>query len=71
MLIWLLCLEEKISIFKKRNQPVTIINQFGDGTLPSDVYRLGTLSRLALTNVEGSVKQSIDRTCYRRRLYKI
>ena len=33
-------LEEKISIFKKRQQPVTIINQFGDGTLPNDIYRL-------------------------------
>jgi len=53
-------LEEKINIFKKLNQPVTIINQFGDGTLPSNVYRLGTLSRLALTNVEGSVQAIIE-----------
>ncbi len=53
-------LEEKINIFKKLNQAVTIINQFGDGTLPSDVYRLGTLSRLALTNVEGSVQSIIE-----------
>jgi len=53
-------LEEKINIFKKLNQPVTIINQFGDGTLPSNVYRLGTLSRLALTNVEESVQAIIE-----------
>lgn len=53
-------LEEKINIFKKLNQPVTITNQFGDGTLPSNVYRLGTLSRLALTNVEGSVQAIIE-----------
>jgi len=53
-------LEEKINIFKKLNQPVTIINQFGDGTLPSNIYRLGTLSRLALTNVEGSVQAIIE-----------
>ncbi len=53
-------LEEKINIFKKLNQAVTIINQFGDGTLPSDVYRLGTLSRLALTNVEGSAQAIIE-----------
>lgn len=53
-------LEEKINIFKKLNQAVTIINEFGDGTLPSDVYRLGTLSRLALTNVEGSVQAIIE-----------
>jgi len=33
-------LEEKISIFKKRNQRVVISNAFGDGTLPTDVYRL-------------------------------
>ena len=36
-------LEEKISIFKKRHQPITITNEFGDGTLPGDVYRLGTV----------------------------
>jgi len=53
-------LEEKISIFKKRNQAIAITNEFGDGTLPSDVYRLGTLSRLALTNVEGSVQSIIE-----------
>ncbi len=53
-------LEEKINIFKKLNEAVTITNQFGDGTLPSDVYRLGTLSRLALTNVEGSVQSIIE-----------
>jgi len=50
----------KKNIFKKLNQPVTIINQFGDGTLPSNIYRLGTLSRLALTNVEGSVQAIIE-----------
>ena len=53
-------LEEKISIFKKLNQPVTIVNEFGDGTLPSNIYRLGTLSRLSLTNVEGSNQAIIE-----------
>ena len=33
-------LEEKISIFKRRGQPITIGNIYGDGTLPTDVYRL-------------------------------
>tara|TARA_R110002096_G_scaffold53971_1_gene139752 strand:+ start:831 stop:1766 length:936 start_codon:yes stop_codon:yes gene_type:complete len=33
-------LEEKISIFKRRGQPIVIGNAFGDGTLPTDVYRL-------------------------------
>ena len=53
-------LEEKISIFKKRQQPVTIINQFGDGTLPSDVYRLDNLTRLSLTGVSGSTANIIE-----------
>ena len=47
-------LEEKIAIFKKRNQAIEIINQFGDGILPSDLYRLGTVLRFGLSNVPGS-----------------
>jgi len=53
-------LEEKISIFKKRNQPVTIINQYGDGVLPTDMYRLGTVLRFALPNVTGSTAAEIE-----------
>ena len=53
-------LEEKISIFKKRQQSVTITNVFGDGTLPSDVYRLDNLTRLALTGVSGSSASIIE-----------
>jgi len=53
-------LEEKISIFKKRQQPVTIINQFGDGTLPNDVYRLDNLTRLSLTGVSSSTANIIE-----------
>ena len=53
-------LEEKISIFKKRQQPVTITNQFGDGTLPNDVYRLDNLTRLSLTGVSGSTANIIE-----------
>jgi len=53
-------LEEKISIFKKRNQAVTIANQFGDGTLPSDLYRLGTVLRFALPNVAGSTAAQME-----------
>lgn len=41
-------LEEKISVFKKREQPVVITNRFGDGTLPSDVYRLDNIIRFGL-----------------------
>jgi len=53
-------LEEKISIFKRRQRPVTIINQFGDGTLPSDVYRLDSVLRLSLTGVDGSYANTIE-----------
>tara|TARA_R100001163_G_C5051138_1_gene187918 strand:- start:702 stop:1661 length:960 start_codon:yes stop_codon:yes gene_type:complete len=53
-------LEEKISIFKKRQQPVTITNQFGDGTLPTDVYRLDNLTRMSLTDVSGSYANIIE-----------
>lgn len=53
-------LEEKISIFKKRQQPVTITNHFGDGTLPTDVYRLDNLTRLSLTDVSGSYANIIE-----------
>jgi len=53
-------LEEKISIFKKRNQPVTITNQYGDGVLPTDIYRLGTVLRFALPNVTGSTAAEIE-----------
>jgi hypothetical protein len=53
-------LEEKISVFKKRQQPVTITNVFGDGTLPSDVYRLDNLTRLALTGVTNSYANIIE-----------
>ena len=47
-------LEEKIAIFKKRNQAIEITNQYGDGILPSDLYRLGTVLRFGLSNVPGS-----------------
>jgi len=53
-------LEEKISIFKKRQQDVTVTNRFGDATLPSDVYRLDNLTRLALTNSTGSFSNIIE-----------
>ena len=53
-------LEEKISIFKRRQRPVTITNQFGDGTLPSDIYRLDSILRLALTDVSGSYTNVIE-----------
>jgi len=53
-------LEEKISIFKKRQQPVTIISEFGVGTLPSDVYRLDSVLRLSLTGVDGSYANTIE-----------
>jgi len=53
-------LEEKISIFKKRNQPVTITNAFGDGTLPTDVYRLDNVIRFSLTSVGGSTANIIE-----------
>jgi hypothetical protein len=53
-------LEEKISIFKRRQRPVTITNEFGDGTLPSDVYRLDSVLRLALTDVSGSYANTIE-----------
>jgi len=53
-------LEEKISIFKKRNQPVTITSQYGDGVLPTDMYRLGTVLRFSLPNVTGSTAAEIE-----------
>ena len=53
-------LEEKISIFKRRQRPVTITNEFGDGTLPSDIYRLDSILRLALTDVSGSYTNVIE-----------
>ena len=53
-------LEEKISIFKKRQQPVTITNQFGDGTLPTDLYRLDNLTRMARTEISGDRANIIE-----------
>jgi len=53
-------LEEKISIFKKRQQPVTITNQFGDGVLPTDVYRLDNLTRMARTEISGDRANIIE-----------
>jgi len=53
-------LEEKISIFKKRQQDVTVTNRFGDATLPTDVYRLDNLTRLSLTGVSGSTANIIE-----------
>jgi hypothetical protein len=53
-------LEEKISIFKKRQQPVKITNQFGNGTLPTDLYRLDNLTRMALTDVAGDYANIIE-----------
>ena len=54
-------LEEKISIFKKRHQPITIANFYGDGDLPTDVYRLGTIIRYGLTGVEDTGTAEIER----------
>ena len=54
-------LEEKISTFKKRHQPITIVNAFGTGNLPSDVYRLGTVLRYNLTGVEDSNASEAER----------
>jgi len=54
-------LEEKLSTFKKRHQPITIINAFGTGTLPTDVYRLGTVLRYNLTGVEDSNASEAER----------
>jgi len=53
-------LEEKISIFKKRQQPVTITNQFGDGVLPTDLYRLDNLTRMARTEISGDRANIIE-----------
>ena len=53
-------LEEKISIFKKRHQPIVITSAFGDGTLPTDMYRLGTVLRYALQNVADSQTAEIQ-----------
>ena len=53
-------LEEKISIFKKRHQAVAITSQYGDGTLPADMYRLGTLLRYPLTGVANSTTAEIQ-----------
>ena len=53
-------LEEKISIFKKRQQPVAITSEFGVGALPSDVYRLDSVLRLSLTGVDGSYANTIE-----------
>ena len=53
-------IEEKISIFKKRQQPVTITNQFGDGVLPTDVYRLDNLTRMARTEIDGDRANIIE-----------
>ena len=54
-------LEEKISIFKKRHQPVVIEGSYGEGTLPNDIYRLGTVIRYNLTNVEDTSAAEIER----------
>ena len=54
-------LEEKISIFKKRHQAITIANQYGDGTLPDDIYRLGTVIRYNLTGVEDTNAAEVER----------
>ena len=54
-------LEEKISIFKKRHQPVTITGSYGEGTLPNDIYRLGTVIRYNLTGVEDTNAAEIER----------
>ena len=50
-------LEEKISIFKKRAQPVTITNKYGDGTLPSDVYRLDNVLSYNTTDTTRIVEE--------------
>ena len=54
-------LEEKISIVKKRHQPVVITGSYGEGTLPNDIYRLGTVIRYNLTNVEDTSAAEIER----------
>tara|TARA_R110002153_G_scaffold219542_1_gene372010 strand:- start:538 stop:1515 length:978 start_codon:yes stop_codon:yes gene_type:complete len=53
-------IEEKISIFKKRDQPITITSAFGDGTLPTDIYRLDNVTRFSLTNITGSTINTIE-----------
>jgi hypothetical protein len=50
-------LEEKISIFKKRHQPVIIVNAFGDGTLPTDVYRLDNVLSYNTTDATRIVEE--------------
>ena len=50
-------LEEKISIFKKRHKPVTIGNAFGDGTLPTDVYRLDNVLSYNTTDTTRIVEE--------------
>ena len=54
-------LEEKISIFKKRHQAITIANKYGDGTLPEDIYILGTVIRYNLTGVEDTNAAEVER----------
>jgi len=51
-------LEEKISVFKKREQPVTITNEYGNGTLPTDVYRLDSVIRFGI--VDDNTNQIIE-----------
>lgn len=53
-------LEEKISFFKKRHQAVVITNEYGSGTLPTDVYRLGNIIRYNLTGVEDSNAAEVE-----------
>jgi len=53
-------LEEKISIFKKRHQAVRVINQFGDCLLPTDIYRLDSVVRFALTGESETSQKNIE-----------
>jgi len=50
-------LEEKISIFKKRHQPIVIVNAFGGGNLPTDVYRLDNVLSYNTTDTTRIVEE--------------
>ena len=53
-------LEEKISIFKKREQPIRIQNRYGLGNLPTDVYRLDNVIRFSLTGVADTHRSIVE-----------
>ena len=53
-------LEEKISIFKKREQPIRIQDRYGLGNLPTDVYRLDNVIRFSLTGVADTHRSIVE-----------